>query len=454
MLVFCPVLAQASVLGSLLNSNEESRRLFAVASSSITPDSMSIPEALLNSISIRQSNMTAVNTQWLEDPADVSSTDMNAAATYILRAVSSSSTDSKSMDDLAVSSKAQPAKPSSTMTEQPGAADTDTISGSLKDCALPFLPGLCWNERNGVQTFPNFTKEAYVALCDYKHLSINESGPLQCLMLISSVLTTIPRHSFVLMLPEYAVMAPEFEGLVKLWNVKVQRYMPFKLPQEAIEFHTQQNNTGWLFAYQKLNIFNLTQYKRLLFLDTDMVLMENVDHVFALRDDALGCDCSFHDRKALLRVVSDISRPYPYKHYSQLVNSGLLLATPSADMFKRLMRMLQAAANQTGWNLPYGDQQLVAQVLGRDALLPPNMMLFPDVCYKMPEPDKHYPLHKYFVLHNTWTIWIKWGHWQDAPPKLMDNVCWQQVLSVNRYFIEKVFGTAQQLGYAMQPPVM
>eukprot|EP00877_Chromochloris_zofingiensis_P007310 jgi/Chrzof1/2832/Cz12g00140.t1 len=350
------------------------------------------------------------------------------------------------------------AKQRQTSTSGFGSGHTATAVQAFKSlypsCALPYLPGLCWNEQHPVAAFPTNSSEAYVTLCDYKELSFNVSGAMECLMLIKSVLTTIPRHSFVLMVRQNTTIHKQYQGLLDKWKVHVVKYAPFEIPQEAVRFHTLGQHPNWINSYQRFNMWKLVQYQRLLYLDADMVVLENLDFLFALHHDAMACDCVSHTWNDKPNNNSGLM-DYGYKG-RWAGNGGVLLFTPSLKTYEHIMQRLRDAVHPVTkvWAYWGGDQQLVVQMFGhhngRGSYLPANIQIFPDSCFRFKNSAYHFPIHRFYIMHNTWVPWAKYGMWDDLPKK-WKNSCWDDMMAINKYFRDKVFAEANVTQASAKP---
>ena len=74
--------------------------------------------------------------------------------------------------------------------------------------------------------------------------------------------------------------------------MQIENYTPILLPAEAEDFHAKQGR-GWAVNYNKIHLWSLTNFHKVLNLDHDSLVLENLDHVF-LMPDAVGCDCTPH----------------------------------------------------------------------------------------------------------------------------------------------------------------
>jgi glycogenin glucosyltransferase len=56
----------------------------------------------------------------------------------------------------------------------------------------------------------------------------------------------------------------------------------FAMAQEACDINAQSHVSNWNYTLSKLLIFELTQYEKIVFLDSDMIIFQNLDHLFDL----------------------------------------------------------------------------------------------------------------------------------------------------------------------------
>lgn len=77
----------------------------------------------------------------------------------------------------------------------------------------------------------------------------------------------------------------------------------------------------WYFTFSKLNIFSQTQFEKIVYIDLDMVITENLDHLF--------------NKKHYSSVNSG---GFIYKDWIDL-NSGLIVFMPSKELFNSLINM-------------------------------------------------------------------------------------------------------------------
>lgn len=98
--------------------------------------------------------------------------------------------------------------------------------------------------------------------------------------------------------------------------------------------YSQWNNT-----FSKLYIFNLNQFDKIVFIDSDIFVKKNLDHLF---------DCP-----NLSAVVS--GKSYPGNHSWNKLNSGLMVIVPEKATFNKLIHTL----NSFKKNDTLGDQDII-----------------------------------------------------------------------------------------------
>lgn len=95
----------------------------------------------------------------------------------------------------------------------------------------------------------------------------------------------------------------------------------------------------WRYTFDKLQIFCLHEYEKIVFLDSDMYVVENIDHLF--------------NAPHMSAVVADA---YDQPGCNQL-NSGLMVIQPSQNEYEGIIQLLE---NKQIKDLPMcGDQDLI-----------------------------------------------------------------------------------------------
>jgi glycogenin len=91
------------------------------------------------------------------------------------------------------------------------------------------------------------------------------------------------------------------------------------LPSEAIAVNQTSNVSHWNFTFDKLLIFGLTQFEKLVFLDSDLLILENLDFLF--------------DKPHMTATKADTV----IKDWNWL-NSGTMVIVPDVDILEGLKR--------------------------------------------------------------------------------------------------------------------
>ena len=168
------------------------------------------------------------------------------------------------------------------------------MSAQLNYCGLPETPQLCWNEATASQSFPDAEELVYAMMCQHDKLSLEEPDQRMCLVAAKSLLASRPRHGLLLLVSESTVIEKHYQALLAQLNVQVTRFTSLWVPPEAHEHHRTAGTMNWVVAYQKLKIWSMTQFKKLVVLDSDVVVLDNLDFLFSLPGSAIGSDCTPH----------------------------------------------------------------------------------------------------------------------------------------------------------------
>ena len=108
----------------------------------------------------------------------------------------------------------------------------------------------------------------------------------------------------------------------------------------------QADTSYWKDTLFKLTVFSLTQFEKIIFLDSDMIVLKNLDHLFE------APSCSAVAAGAVLH--SDWKKP----------NSGLMVIRPSLEDYKSLIGCISKAyQRRKEQNLPFGDQDVLDEWL-------------------------------------------------------------------------------------------
>ena len=166
---------------------------------------------------------------------------------------------------------------------------------ALKNCSTPFAPQICFNENQNLSRFPDAQQFVYAIMCNLPKLSPELPESRQCLVAARALLSTQPRHGMILLVSNSTIIEHEFRQVLGKWNVEPFIFTQIDLPAEGLQFHLDQGQPAWRYSYQKMIAWSLTDYKKVAIIDMDIVLIENIDYIFAYPHTAISTDCGPHD---------------------------------------------------------------------------------------------------------------------------------------------------------------
>lgn len=111
------------------------------------------------------------------------------------------------------------------------------------------------------------------------------------------------------------------------------------ISNKVIEDNKKQGYSNWSNTFSKLVIFGQTQYEKIVFLDSDMLILKNVDDLF--------------NKDSLSAVVA--GKSYPGNSDWKDLNSGTMVIVPKTGEDKRLLDLVENN-NLSG---KFGDQDII-----------------------------------------------------------------------------------------------
>ena len=135
-------------------------------------------------------------------------------------------------------------------------------------------------------------------------------------------------------------------------------------------------------AYTKWNALNLTQYRKVMFLDADLLVAQNIDGLFELQTPAAAFSIPqakpFCGRNGLYNPYKTVAHGHPVKHeeiedgfHSFVCIGTTVVLTPNAHHFTRYVDMVRSMAPfgiETCWN--GSDEQSIALFYHRELRVP------------------------------------------------------------------------------------
>jgi len=159
------------------------------------------------------------------------------------------------------------------------------------------------------------------------------------LTLHESLNKTRPRYELLVVLTKNVSAAcKEVLERRRIKTLTLDHY--FSMAEEACEINRQSYISNWNNTLSKLLIFELTQFEKIVFLDSDMVIFQNLDHLFDLP----------HMSAVAADQLTD-----GHEDWVQL-NSGLMVIRPESRLGTSIMANVSAVAARKEC---FGDQTLL-----------------------------------------------------------------------------------------------
>ena len=105
---------------------------------------------------------------------------------------------------------------------------------------------------------------------------------------------------------------------------------PIDIPEEIRQVNlNSDHHRHWAGVFEKLFVFSLSRFHKLVLLDSDMIVIKNIDELF--------------ERPHMSAVIADIG---PGREDSRALNAGLIVIEPAADLTDRLVALLPEVFEQ------------------------------------------------------------------------------------------------------------
>ncbi len=131
----------------------------------------------------------------------------------------------------------------------------------------------------------------------------------------------------------------ETKQLIADVGVQMIEMDPVVVPDELLSLNSANRWNATLF---KLNIFNLTQFEKIVFLDLDMIVLKNIDELF--------------DAPHMSAVVAG---KCVYRDWTRL-NSGILVVEPDKKVYEDLLACCdKACEDRLNKGFGFGDQDVI-----------------------------------------------------------------------------------------------
>jgi glycogenin glucosyltransferase len=123
-------------------------------------------------------------------------------------------------------------------------------------------------------------------------------------------------------------VSPESEALLNAFGIKTKRVAgKINVPEEVLQANVKQNLRYWNNVFEKLFIFDLTEFDKIVYIDSDMLVLRNIDTLF--------------DSPNMSAVAA--GRNFPGNEDWIDLNAGLMVVEPQAGLWQEIVDVLPEA---------------------------------------------------------------------------------------------------------------
>ncbi len=133
------------------------------------------------------------------------------------------------------------------------------------------------------------------------------------------------------------------EQLLKSYNLNVIRKSKINIPESIKNKNDKGIFSHWTSTFDKLLIFELTQFNKLVYLDSDMYVRKNIDELF--------------EKKDMSAVIDRRNGPVISKEWVKLT-SGLMVIEPKKDIMPYFLKIIEEIEDKRA---SIGDQDILQE---------------------------------------------------------------------------------------------
>lgn len=105
---------------------------------------------------------------------------------------------------------------------------------------------------------------------------------------------------------------------------------------------------NWSYTLDKLQVFKLVNFEKVVFLDSDLLILQNIDELFEYKSFAGVC----------------AGKSYPGNESWDGLNSGLMVVEPNLETFEGIFKLVPAVFDEFNDKaLPLGDQDIIQRFI-------------------------------------------------------------------------------------------
>lgn len=113
--------------------------------------------------------------------------------------------------------------------------------------------------------------------------------------------------------------------ILKMNDIEILKVETFELPKWIIDGNNKRHS-NWNYTFDKLSIFELTQYDKIVFLDSDMFIRNNIDELF--------------DKPSISATVDRCDTVLVKESYQKLT-SGLMVIKPEKNVISKFVNIIR-----------------------------------------------------------------------------------------------------------------
>lgn len=132
----------------------------------------------------------------------------------------------------------------------------------------------------------------------------------------------------------------EQKGIIVIKD-RIENQIPIN--KILIKNNNNQNLSYWSNTFDKLKIFELVEFEKIVYLDSDMLVLKNIDELF--------------EKPHLSAVVA--GKSYPGNEEWRKLNSGLMVIIPQKGLYQKLVSLIPKVLNNKE---VIGDQDIVQEL--------------------------------------------------------------------------------------------
>lgn len=142
--------------------------------------------------------------------------------------------------------------------------------------------------------------------------------------------------------PLYCVITPEITkeniAIIEALSIEIIKKPEIPLTPRIREYNLSKgvNHNNWNKAFSKFHVFGLEQFDKIVYLDNDILLKQNIDDLFQLPHMSGVVDCF-----GLILEGGSYDCLTKGDNYYKYFNSGLLVIEPSMQLYLSLMNFIK-----------------------------------------------------------------------------------------------------------------